>query len=277
MESQKSQVKISDEEFLKESLRIVDEAKSRGVVLRILGGFAVFIHSDHSEEARQIQHNLGRLGAGGPTFTDLDLGGYARQWKNIKAVLEGVLKLEPDRMTNAIYGNVRLIYTHPVYHYPVDIFIDKLEFSHTVPFVDNKKTGRLELDYPTISLADIVLEKLQIHQLNRKDMIDVMALLYGHEVGSAQTPQVVDGGYIARMLSDDWGFWYDATNNLKLTEDLASSLFAEGRIPENQLNVIKSRIQSLRNLIDSQEKTKNWKKREKDGTKKAWYREVSDL
>jgi hypothetical protein len=277
MEGQKSQVKISDEEFLKESLHIVEEAKNRGVVLRILGGFAVFIHSDHNEEARQIQHNLGRLGSGGPTFTDLDLGGYARQWKNIKTVLESVLKLEPDRMTNAIYGNVRLIYTHPVYHYPVDVFIDKLEFSHTVPFVDSKKIGRLELDYPTLSLADIVLEKLQIHQFNRKDMIDLMALFYGHDIGSAPAPQVIDGGYIARMLSEDWGFWYDATNNLGLTKELASSLSAEGKIPENQLNVIKTKIQTLRSLIDAQEKSKNWKKREKDGTKKAWYREVSDL
>ena len=277
VEGQKTPVRISDEEFLKESLNVVEEAKKRGVVLRILGGFGVFVHADHSEEARALQRNLGRLGAGGPTFTDLDLGGYAGQWKNIKNVLEGVLHLEPDRMVNALYGNVRLVYSHPVYHYPVDVFLDKLEFSHTVPFGQYGKNGRLELDYPTLDLADIVLEKLQIHQLNRKDMIDIMCLLLSHDVKPATEPQVVDGGYIARMLAEDWGFWYDATNNLKLTHDLGLSLKAEGKISESSWTVIDGRINLLRSMIDSQEKSKNWKKREKDGTKKAWFKEVSDL
>ena len=37
---------------------------------------------------------------------------------------------------------------------------------HDIPFKD-----RLEIDYPTIPLAELLLEKMQIVQINEKDLI----------------------------------------------------------------------------------------------------------
>jgi hypothetical protein len=277
METQKTPVNISDEEFLAEALQVVDEAKQRGVLLRILGGFAVYIHCER-DESRLLQKTLGRLGEGKPTFTDLDLGGYSAQWKSIKYVLEDVLHLYPDRLINALYGHSRLVYSHPTHHYPVDVFLDKLEFSHTVTFGSLDKNPRLALDYPTLNLTDLMLEKLQIHQINKKDLIDIFVLLLDHDV--LEVPghrQSLDGSYIADLLSQDWGFWYDATGNLNLTLEFGTSLANQGMISSEAWQMVVSRIKKLRQLIDAKEKSKNWKAREKVGTKKPWYREVSDI
>lgn len=55
--------------------------------------------------------------------------------------------------------------------FSIDIFLDRLEMCHDIDF-----KGRLELDYPTIPLAEMLLEKLQIVQINEKDVKDVIIL-----------------------------------------------------------------------------------------------------
>jgi len=158
-------VEMSEEEFLKEALGIVEKAQNRGVYLRILGALAVYIHSLDKPECINAFKSLERLGEGKPIFTDLDLIGYSKQQKEITKLFEE-LKFQPDRMINVLFAGKRLIFYHPQGKYHVDVFLNKLEFSHDVNFGDKPGSGRLELDYPTITLADIVLEKLQIHYIN---------------------------------------------------------------------------------------------------------------
>jgi hypothetical protein len=47
-------VKLRTDEFISECLRIVDEARSRGVVLRVLGAVGIYIHSLHIPRLLQI-------------------------------------------------------------------------------------------------------------------------------------------------------------------------------------------------------------------------------
>ncbi len=42
-------------------------------------------------------------------------------------------------------------------------------------------------------------------------MIDLIALFIVHDVHDQFGKNGVDGSYIAKILSDEWGFWYDAT------------------------------------------------------------------
>lgn len=65
--------------------------------------------------------------------------------------------------------------------------------------------GRLELQPFTLSLADLVLQKLQIVDLNRKDNVDVIALLAEHEL-NGEGPETVDTSYVSALLAGDWGF-----------------------------------------------------------------------
>lgn len=270
-------IKISDEEFLNEAKAVIDKAQEKGIVLRILGALAIHIHSEHTPRCVELHKSLGRLGEKGPTFTDLDLIAYKKQRKEVKNFFEKELKFVPDRRINTLFGGKRYIFYHPKGAYYVDIFFSKLEFSHDVEFGEAPQKGRLELDYPTISLADLVLEKTQIHDINLKDIIDLIVLFLGHPVEKEERKEAINGKYIAEVLARDWGFWYDATNNLNKVKNFTEKFYNEGKITEEEYKTVIERIDVLLKMIEEEPKTKEWVKRAKKGTKKIWYRPVEEV
>jgi len=269
-------VALPEDEFVKECIGIVEKAQNKGIILRILGALAVYIKSEHCSRCRELQKSLGRL-EGGATFTDLDLMAYRKQSKDIKKFFEKDLGFIPDRYVNTMFGGRRLIYYHPDNYYHIDIFFNKLEFSHDIYFGEKPGKGRLELDYPTITPTDIVLEKLQIHDINRKDIIDLIVLFLGHELSDSEGKALINAKYIAQVLADDWGFWYDATNNLKLVKEFANKFMNEGKLTAEEGKLIIAKVDKLLEYIDREPKTKKWLKRAKVGTKKPWYRVVEEV
>ncbi len=268
-------VEMKEDEFVKEAIGIVEKAQSRGVHLRILGSLGAYVRSVNNGYG-DVFRSLERFGGGKPLFTDLDLLGYNKQKGDITKFLRE-LNFKPDALVNAMFGNKRLVFYHPDNKYHVDIFLNKLEFSHTVDFGDKPGSGRLELDYPTISATDIALEKLQIHEINRKDLIDLIALFLVHDVHEQFSKEVVDGGHIGKMLSDDWGFWYDATTNLGKLKPVIDDLLKEGKITAAQSQIAMERVEKLLQLINKTPKSKGWEKRAKTGTSKRWYTEVEEI
>lgn len=269
-------VHLPAEDFINEAVRIVEEAQKRGIVLRILGAVAVYIHSTHSPQALELYRRVGRFREQGVLFTDLDLIAYSKQRAKVMEFFEKYLGFKYDILTRALFTYKRLIYQHPQNLYHVDIFFDKLEFSHDVIFGSEPGKGRLELDYPVISLADLLLEKLQIHQINVKDLVDMMVLLYGHDVCSGSR-ECVDGKYVAKILADDWGFWYDATQNLEKIKKFAEQCLTEGKIDNNIKEAVTEKVDKLLKIIEEEPKTSKWLKRAKIGTSKPWYREVEEV
>ncbi|MCE4613536.1 MAG: hypothetical protein F7C07_06875 [Desulfurococcales archaeon] len=253
------------------AIEIVERASSEGVILRILGALAVFLKIRDCEECIEAVRALGRLGSG-LLFTDIDLAGYSKQRKQIRRFFEERLGYEPDFYVNRLFGDKRLIFQDPRDKVKVDVFLDKLEFSHDVVL-----KGRLELDYPTIPLEDLVLEKLQIHEINRKDLVDLAVLFARYDVCEAESPYCINGKRIAVVLADDWGFWYDATTNLNRLENLVRASTGTGKIPQAMANIIAERIQKLKALIEEEPKSKKWLKRAKVGTAKPWYRQVEEV
>jgi len=264
-------VRISDEDFVREATCLVDKAREKGVVLRVLGALAVYLHSRDHPEAFKLYNELQRFGEGKPKFTDLDLMAYSSQRDSVKNFFEKIVKFKPNIQVNALFGYKRLVYSHPQNYYHVDVFFDKLEFSHDIFFGSKPGGGRLEADYPTISLPDIFLTKLQIHQMNVKDIVDLIILFAGHDI-NAET-----GRRVADVLADDWGFWYDAITNLNKVKKYAESLRSDAKISSKLCELIKERVDKLLAIIDGTPKTKNWLKRAKVGTSKPWYREVEEV
>src|SRR5436190_11689412 len=267
-------VSLGDEEFLREARKIVDAANAEGTALRILGSLGIYAHSLHFPEGISFFHRVGRVREGAPLFTDLDLMGYASQARSISTVVED-LGFRPDRMINGFFGDRRLVYYEGQNRFHVDIFLDKLEFSHDVLFGKKPGNGRLELDTPTISLTDMVLEKLQIHRIGRKDLVDLIVLFLGHEVKRAADGdrEAIDAGHIADLLADDWGFWYESTQNLAKSRQLLGNFVAEGKVPADFAERIESRIGKLEASLQSVPKGRAWQKRAKVGTAKPWFRE----
>jgi hypothetical protein len=269
-------VPLPEEQFVEESINIIEKAASQNIVLRILGALGVYLHSRH-DNAINLYKRIARFGEKNPIFTDLDLMAYGKQRKHIIQLFEKTLHFKPNLIINALFGSNRLIYHHPLGYYKVDVFFDKLVFSHDVCFGEAPGKGRLELDYPTIALADLVLEKIQIHQINLKDIVDLAVLFISHDVDTFQRTEVIDGGYIAEILADDWGFWYDATRNLDSVKSFSKKFYLENKLASEEQKIIISRVDKLLKIIEGKPKMKNWLKRAKTGTSKPWYREVEEM
>jgi len=146
--------RIVDDTIINEALRIVEEANCRKILLRILGAVAVAIHS---EDLEYIQRRLKRLGDKERRFTDVDFAACSRQYGEVRKLFEDDLKYTADRFMLMLHGRSRLIYYHPSELFHVDIFFDRLEFSHDIIFCSKHKENRLTLDLPTFPLADLVL------------------------------------------------------------------------------------------------------------------------
>ncbi|MFI5449960.1 MAG: hypothetical protein ACHQ03_09400 [Candidatus Bathyarchaeia archaeon] len=243
----------------------LEQAKEEGVVLRVIGALAFRIHT---RDLRDLHQRLGRRAASGEVISDMDFISYRKIRGKVEKFLERI-GYTPDRaaqMLAWVWGE-RAVYLEPHGKYHADIFFDKLEMSHTIDF-----KNRLEVDFPTIPLAELMMEKMQIVQINEKDLKDCTALLVGHEVGSRDC-EVINGQYIAKVLANDWGFWYTMTTNLQKLKTYLAKL----NLTLEEREIVDSRIGKLLNLIEQEPKTSTWQKRAKTGTSKQWYRDVEEI
>lgn len=265
---------IEDEEILKMAVNIIKEAEKQKIVLRILGATAIFLHG---REYVNLYKKLGRLPNRKKLLTDIDLIGYSSQRSKIREFFEDFLKFSPDLHVILISEGRRLIYHPPEKDFHIDVFFDVLSFSHDVPFGKKPGKGRLELDFPTVTPTDLLLEKLQIHEINEKDLIDLIVLLRSHEYSNYDEKDKINSKYIATLLADDWGFWYDATSNLRKLSRYVENCYENQSIQREDKEDVLQKVNQLLKIIEEEPKTKKWKKRAKIGTSKPWFRVVEEI
>ncbi len=241
-------------EMIDKAVDIVAKAQEKGLTMRVLGATAFAIHCPKYQEA------LGRK------LTDIDFVAYRKQWKLIRELfVKSFGWREPAAYLMAVV--FRLIFMDPKDEsLHSDIFFDKLEFCHDIPF-----QGRLEADYPTLPLAELLLEKLQIVKINEKDIIDSIMLIREHEIGSSDK-ETINADRIVKLLSEDWGFYYTATTNLKRVKD--EFLPGYKALSEEDKTNIAGKINSLLEKIENQPKSMGWKMRGKVGPSRKWYRDA---
>ncbi len=246
--------------FVGEALGIVERAQAKGVFLRILGSTAFRIHSP---EYVSIHEAMNR------PLTDVDFAAYSKQDREIEAVLQGEgYKLTTAALTPELFA-MRRIFNHPTNGIHIDVFLDELNFCHKIPF-----RSRLEVDSPTIPLAELVLEKTQIVTLNQKDIKDMLILLAAHPVGD-HDKETINGKHIAGLLSKDWGLYYTTTLSLdKIRKGL--EVYRQP-FSDQDVENIKARIDSLSKMIEEAPKSLSWKARAKIGPKVKWYNDVDDV
>jgi hypothetical protein len=262
-----------DQRIIDEAVRIVDLAQKKGVTIRILGALAVRLHGNNSPE---LFLKLARLGNTDRLFTDVDLVAYSKQKGKLRGLFEDELKFRAE-IWSLLSMKDRIIYQHQDGSFKIDVFLDRLNYSHEVNFGSDPKKGRLGLDSPTITLADIMLEKLQIHQINDKDVKDVVILLHEHAISSGEGKETIDAKYIASVLARDWGFFHDASTNLGKVRELASEYAKRGLITADILSGIEEKIGQLLRYSEEQPKSKGWVSREKVGTQKQWWNDVEEV
>jgi hypothetical protein len=246
--------------FVGEALGIVERAQAKGVYLRILGSTAFRIHSP---EYVSIHEAMDR------PLTDIDFMAYSKQDREIEACLtaEGY-KMVVAAVTPELFAT-RRIFNHPSNTIHIDVFLDELSFCHKIPF-----RNRLEIDSPTIPLAELALEKTQIVTLNQKDIKDMLILLAAHPVGD-DDKETINGKHIANLLSKDWGFYY--TTMLSL-DKIRKGLDVYGQsFSDKDVENIRSRIDLLTKMIEDAPKSLAWKTRAKIGPRVKWYNDVDEV
>ena len=249
---------MEDKEFKTYAIKLVEEARKQGAILRLLGAVAF---SMHCPTFGYLQEKAERH------FTDLDFAAYYSHAGPIRDTLEKLGFLE-DRETAVVYARSRLVFGDPQTMLHIDVFFDKLDFCHPIPWA-----GRLEVDYPTIPLAEMVLEKMQIVQLNKKDVIDTIMLVREHGI-DAGDEETINAERIARLCSKDWGLWRTVTMNLRKVVELSRGY---DWLSEADRIVVEERIAQLLSAIDQEPKSTAWNLRNKIGDRVKWYRDVSEV
>lgn len=243
--------------LVEQARRLVEGGAERRVTLRVLGALAV---QQRCPRAWRIAVHSGRRTA------DVDLAGLRRQWANIIRTFEA-LGYEVDERRAMLHGQDRLIFFHPS-GFRVDVFLDRLRMSH-----DLDLRHRLDIHPLTLSLADLLLQKLQIVELTAKDVVDLLVLLREHPVTEDESG--INAAYVGELLRGDWGFYHTATRNLFHIRDEA--LEGSDALEEEDRSIIRERVDDLLTRIEAVPKTLGWKARARMGTRVRWYRDVEDL
>jgi hypothetical protein len=109
----------------------------------------------------------------------------------------------------------------------------------------------------------LLLSKLQVYEVNMKDLVDTTALLLDHPIAD-HDEDAINGAYLARLTADDWGLHRTLQLNSGRVRDAARELDVDaGRVSQ--------RLDELWAGIDAQPKSLKWKLRARVGDRVSWY------
>lgn len=238
-----------------EARRAISLAQERKVILRTLGSVAVMIHCPSTAYITVPF-----------TMRELDFAIYGRQRLQVSEILES-LGYEPHQRFNALQGHQRLRFFHPGKEILVHVFVDAFEMCHKLNFAH-----RLHLDEVTIPLADLLLSKLQVVEMNEEELREIYALVYDHELGGQADPEKIDTAFIVNLCSDDWGWYKTVAMNIERAIALAEDL-----LDQQEREVFLTRIGRLKQLIEGSPKSLRWQLRARVGESSRWYEVPEEL
>jgi len=236
------------EDIVSEGERLLGIATQQGVPLRLLGGVAVRLKAPDvppalTREYKDIDFAVTKKG-GGAADKLLRSAGY-----------------EPHVAFNAMHARERGLYYDETNGRQVDLFIHAFRMCHEIPLGD-----RLNVETQTVPLAELMLTKLQIIEVNEKDIRDTVLLFHGHPIAD-HDDGAVNGARIAELCADDWGLWRTITANLDRCRDHVGDY----ELPEGARERIESRFDELLERIEAAPKSRGWRRRAKVGDRKPWY------
>jgi hypothetical protein len=252
------EVALEKAEFEAEADRLLALARDAGVTLRLLGAVAF---ARRCPNHAYLREQLGRH------FTDIDFAAYGKESPEIRRMLASAGYTEDPQVYVDSEGS-RLVAEHPGIGMHIDVFLDKLEFCHTVLW-----KGRLELDPETIPLAELLLQKMQIVEINEKDLIDTITLLLDFPLGDSDDA-TINIDRIARICGKDWGWWRTLTMNLGKVRQMAAHY---EQLTDEETARVADQVQAALDRIEGEPKSMSWRLRAKVGDRKKWYRDVGEL
>jgi len=234
------------EDTIAEAHRVAEAATSEKLGVKLLGGAGIHLHSP-SAARPPLKRKYG----------DLDYVMPSRDRKRALSFFPA-LGYEANERFNLMQGDRRLYFYDELNGRQVDVFIDVMRMSHTIDL-----RGRLDHAGPCASPSDLLLSKLQIVEVNRKDLVDLTALLLDHEI-KAGIEDAIDPAYVARLAGADWGLYRTLQSNVEKLRTALEEL-------EVDRGVVARRLDELWGAVDAQPKPLAWRLRAQIGDRKRWY------
>ena len=238
-----------------EAMRITRAASARSLVVRVVGGVAI-----HLRAAPDTPAALTR------TYKDIDVVTTSSASRAVQDLF-GELGYRPDREFNALHARDRLLFYDDGNRRQIDVFVGSFQMCHEIDL-----SARLELDQLTVPLAELLLTKLQIVQLNEKDQRDILALLHDHPVADHDR-DAINASVVARACAGDWGLWRTTKGTLSCSRE---SLTGYELSPPSRARV-QSGLEQLDAAIEGEPKTRRWRWRARVGERARWYEEPDEV
>jgi hypothetical protein len=235
-------------DIVAEGERLLDLADDADLPMRLLGGVAVRLR------APEIPSALDR------DYKDLDFAVHKKAAGPLDDLMRGA-GYEPHVTFNAMNARERALYLDEENGRQVDVFIHSFRMCHEIPLGD-----RITVEPRTVPLAELLLTKLQIIELNEKDVRDTVLLLAGHEIDE-RDGDAVNAARVAELCGDDWGLWRTITGNLEDCRSRVDAYDIDGDMRER----VRERVSRLLQRIEEEPKSRGWRRRAKVGEKKRWY------
>jgi len=244
-----------DPDVVVEATRLIEAGNADGCTVRVMGGVAVSMH------ARNGVHPALRR-----TYRDIDLVAGKKDGRKALNMLKAAGYESNDRF-NAMNGGRRLVVYDMDNGRQLDVFVGGFEMCHKLPIAQ-----RLDLDPRTVPLAELLLTKLQVVHTNRKDVIDICAILLDHEVGDTDG-ETVNAAYIASLLAGDWGLWRTSRGTIETARAQLPGIDLEPA----ERDLIDNRLTALWDRVEEEPKSFRWKSRARIGDRSRWYEEPEEI
>ena len=189
-------------------------------------------------------------------YQDLDFASSKKSAGELQKLLRD-MGYEPNLGFNAMNGRERLLFYDDPNRRQVDVFVSSFRMCHEIPL-----EKRLTVDEDTVPLAELLLTKLQIIELNEKDVRDTVALLLEHEV--TDDDRGVNASHVASLCAEDWGLHRTISHNLASLRDRLDSYDVDR-------DLVSSRVSLILEGIEAAPKSRSWRLRAKIGERKRWY------
>jgi len=124
---------------------------------------------------------------------------------------------------------------------------------------------RLHAPGPVLTLADLLLMKLQVVESNEKDLSDIVCLLTDKDF-TRGSDAGIDLDYLAGLASQDWGLWRTIT----MVADRAGAWAArtQGLASRDR---VQRQVREFVETLEAEPKSRAWKLRARIGEHKQWY------
>ena len=234
-----------------EARRVTAAARERGITAETLGGVAIFLRCPSASHP-PLQRD----------YKDIDLITTRSMTQRLTELLTE-LGHAPDKRFNALHGGQRLFFWDAKNNRQLDVFVERFAMCHSF---DLRNRLAVDPSAPTLPLADLLLTKMQVVEMNQKDMMDIAALLQDHPFTDDDAG--INLAYITGLTRNDWGLQHTLEKTIeRLSEEDHLRQLKAGEPPYP----LADQLKALFDAMQDAPKSTGWKLRAKIGERKRWY------